>query len=89
MDFLKKISALCLILAMLFSLGACKGKAPVETDKPLTIITDAETVSVITEAKTTAAETTGAATEAETVSPVTTAAETTAAETTKAETTKA
>ena len=89
MNIYKKITALCFVLAVLFSLCACNGRTPAETDKPLTIITDAETVSVITEAETTAAETTGALTEAETVSPITTAAEVTTAETTTAETTTA
>ena len=90
MDIFKRISALALILAALFSLFACKGKTPADTDKPLVIITDAETVAVITsKPETDDAETTGAETEAETVSPETTAAETTTAETTKAETTKA
>ena len=90
MDIFKKISALAMVLAVLFSLGACKGKTPAETDKPLVIITDAETVAVITsEPDTDAAETTGAVTEALTAAPDTTAAETAAAETTTAETTKA
>ncbi len=89
MEIFKKISALSLILAVLFALGACKGKTPAETDKPLTIITDAETVAVITDAETDPAVTAGAETGTETVSPETTSAETTKAETTKAETTKA
>ncbi len=89
MEIFKKISALSLILAVLFTLGACKGKTPAETDKPLTIITDAETVAVITDAETDPAVTAGAETGTETVSKETTSAETTAAETAKEETTKA
>ncbi len=84
-DLFKKISAIAVLAALVFTFASCLDNKPYETDKPLVIITDAETdkpLTVITDA-----ETTGVATAAETTAAETTAAETTAPETTKAETT--
>ncbi len=86
-DLFKKISAIAVLAALVFTFASCLKNKPYETDKPLVIITDAETdkpLTVITDA-----ETTGAATAAETTAAETTRAETTAAETTAPETTKA
>ena len=97
-NIFKKVAALAVLSAVIFTLFSCVKNKPYETDKPLTIITDAETdkpLTIITDAETTGAETTAAettaaeTTTAETTAAETTTAETTAAETTRAETTKA
>lgn len=90
-DLFKKISAIAVLAALVFTFASCLDNKPYETDKPLVIITDAETdkpLTVITDAETTGVGTAAETTAAETTAPETTKAETTA-ETTKAETTKA